>query len=102
MKTSLTNTAARQLGTRIVKESNESRVKFGTVNGVNVLYAIFRRRHADDGRPERDAASFTINDASDWEETPYPYNESKRPRKPREEVEDDIAILHAVANREAQ
>lgn len=100
--TELTAVAARQLGTRIVKESNGSRVKFGVTNASRVLHASFRPRVEEDGYPNREAASFTIKNASDWEEIPYPYNESKRPKKDRVEREDDIAILHAVRNREAQ
>lgn len=93
----------RKLATRIAKESDFVRVKFGTTNARRVLHLAIDRPEArvsrSDGeavKVERLAASTTIYDAVEW--AYHPWNKVEK-AKPEREFDRDLA--DAIRNREA-
>lgn len=63
----LTEKSARALGTQIVKDNKNVRVKFGRTNGEIVLHVFV---------PGKNNLSRTITNASDWDD--HPANERAR------------------------
>jgi hypothetical protein len=68
----LTDSEARSLATRVVKDTKSARVKFGRTNGEPVLHVIVPAESARNeyGDADPTVASFTVKNASEWEECP--------------------------------
>lgn len=88
----MTQKEARELATRVAKESHGVRVKFGRTNGRECLHLIVN--HPDQGF----SYSETIYESWEWEE--HEENYAARPK--RREQREDQAVKEAVANKEAQ
>jgi hypothetical protein len=87
---------ARKLATQIVKQSVNTRVKFGTTNGRLCLHLATDHRKEDRGFGG--TRSTTIYSEAEWEE--HPENVYNKPRA----VEDELIIsgvAEAIANKEA-
>lgn len=82
----LNQKTARALATKIVKESSGV-VKFGETNGKICLHVRFIPSLG-----ERSAASITIYSLSEWDDVPFPYNESKRQQKSNESRYDGLLV----------
>lgn len=82
--------AARKLATRVAKESDDVRVKFGETNGKVCLHLIVvgGRRYSN-----------TIFTEAEWSD--HPENKYNRPRRREVSEQVDEAIISAVANKEA-
>jgi hypothetical protein len=65
---SLTDKAARELATQVVKDNRSARVKFGRTNGEARLHVIVPASEAPEGEPT--LASFTLRSAADWSACP--------------------------------
>lgn len=89
----LTDKQARELSTRVAKNSSGVSVKLGRTNGHPVLHLI--QREDPNSKPPREAESVTIASEAEWDA--HPWNSYNKPREKRE-----TGLIEAIANKEAQ